>query len=245
MSMSSTNHRLVLASASPRRRELFGWFDLPFEVQAAAIDETVWAGESPVAAVRRFAREKAEAGAGRLSAGESGVIVAADTIVVLDGVVYGKPRDVADATDILCRLRGRTHQVYTAVVLLTHPGLVRLESLACTMVPIRHYSDWEVEQYVRSGDPFDKAGAYAVQNPTFRPAEALHGCYANVMGLPLCHLMTLWWELGIRPPVQISAVCQAKLSFLCSVHTAILGGVLEPCRPEVAPAADFKLETAI
>ena len=217
------NHRpLVLASASPRRRELLGLLGLDFSARVASVDETPGPHEPAVAVVQRFAREKAAAVARQLRSNGSPMVIGADTIVVLDGEVLGKPRDAEDAVAILQRLRGREHRVYTALAIFESPQDKPCEWLACTTVPMRDFSDQEIHDYVRSGDPFDKAGAYAIQNPSFHPVAHMRGCYANVMGLPLCHLTAALRELGVEPPADVPLACQGRLDYQCSVFERVL-----------------------
>ena len=210
---------LILASNSPRRVELLGLFDMPFIVQPADVDETEWPDEDPLHFVQRLARQKAMtiAGAGQ------GMVIAADTIVVDGDALLGKPVDPADARRMLLQLRGRTHQVYTGIALYDTGAGRSHESVCRTDVPMRQYSDAEIDAYIATGDPLDKAGAYAIQNDAFHPVEDLKGCFASVMGLPLCHLM-----LGLRErcqdvPDDIPERCQRFLNFACPVFRSILG----------------------
>jgi septum formation protein len=213
---------LILASASPRRRELLGLLGLVFGARAARIAETPGADESAVEAVQRLAREKAAAIARQIHPRNCPVVIGADTIVVVDGDPLGKPRDQIEAENTLRRLRGREHEVYTALSLITRPDGESLDCLVRTTVPMRNYSDEEIYLYVRSGDPFDKAGAYAIQSPGFRPVADLNGCYANVMGLPLCHLAVQLGRLGVEPRVDIADACQRKTGYTCSEYPRIL-----------------------
>jgi MAF protein len=214
---------LILASNSPRRRQLLALGGWEFDVCPAPVDETPLEGELPVAYVRRLAESKVRAAAG--SAG--GLFLAADTSVVdepatLGTKILGKPSDESDARRMLLALRGRTHQVYTALALY-HPGNDRLlVDTCCTDVPMRNYSKAEVDSYIASGDPLDKAGAYAIQHAGFHPVEELRGCYANVMGLPLCHLSRLLGELGIDSRSDLPQACQSALGYTCPVFEAIL-----------------------
>ncbi len=212
---------LVLASASPRRRELLGLLGLVFGVRIAMIKEVIRSNESALEAVQRFASEKAATVAGQLHSPSYPVVIGADTIVVLDGEALGKPSDAQEAERTLRRLRGRKHQVYTALSLISVPERISHDRVVCTVVPMREYSDDEIYLYVRSGDAFDKAGAYAIQNPDFRPVTELTGCYANVMGLPLCHLARELQSLGIAPRVDVPAVCQKQLAYACSEYTRV------------------------
>ncbi len=215
---------LVLASASPRRRELFGLLGLDFSPHVARIDETWAPGEAALAAVQRFAREKAVWVAGQVANNGCSIVIGADTIVVLEGQGLGKPRDATEAVSVLRQLRGREHEVYTAISIVVSPSMQTTDCVAHTEVPMRQYSDQEITLYVRSGDPFDKAGAYAIQHPTFQPVSNLAGCYANVMGLPLCHLTVLLRGLGIEPATDVPVACQRRLTYACPVYGAILAG---------------------
>jgi septum formation protein len=214
-------HDLVLASSSPRRRRLLALLGRNFTLQPAAIDETPIPREHPGDYVLRLARGKAIAA---VHGGIMAVIIGSDTTVA-DGLeILGKPRDEQDATRMLQQLRGKEHTVYTAVVLHVTQEDRTLSEVCTTRVPMRGYSDTEIKAYVRSGDPLDKAGAYAIQHPEFNPVERFHGCFASVMGLPLCHL-----ERGLRrifgpSPADVPAACQAALDYDCPVYPAILRG---------------------
>ncbi len=174
--------QLILASQSPRRKELLSLFRIPFTVRAADIDETMDPGKSPFQEVARVSLAKAEAAAH----GPDDVVVAADTVVVCDGQVLGKPRDEADAVRMLHLLSGRAHQVMTGLTVLRGDG-----HTVCTEVTdicFRPLSDREIAAYVRTGEPMDKAGAYGIQGGAALFAEKLTGDYYNVMGLPVCRL---------------------------------------------------------
>jgi MAF protein len=213
---------LVLASNSPRRRELLALGGWMFHVRPAEVDETPHRREAPGPYVLRLAESKARACA--VAAREDGIVVAADTTVAVDRDLLGKPRDMAEATEMLRRLRGRTHQVYTGIGVLRVADGAFLSDLCSTDVPMRPYSDEEIEAYVASGDPLDKAGGYAIQHAGFHPVEALAGCYASVMGLPLCHLTRLLRQLGVQPKTDIAAECQSALQYGCPVYESILNG---------------------
>jgi MAF protein len=213
---------LLLASASPRRRELLALLGLPFEATTTNIDERVRMGEPPEQYVRRLSQEKAAAAAGH--AGIDALILAADTIVV-DGVdVLGKPSDAAEATAILRRLRGHTHRVYTAATLLDAGSGRAIIDMAGSPVQMRDYSDNEIAHYIASGDPFDKAGAYAIQHDGFHPVERFEHCMANVMGLPLCHIARMMRQAGVDQPVDVPSACQAHIEYQCPVFERILAG---------------------
>lgn len=191
-----TTTRLVLASASPRRRELLALLGLEFEVQPVDVEE-VFRGSLPGLEARRLAREKAEAA--RLLEPEA-PILAADTIVVLDGLILGKPRDADEARAMLLGLRGRTHDVITAVALLPRGERAALARQPLTRVTMRSYTDDEIAASIARGDPFDKAGAYAIQDEGFQPAESFDGCYCNVVGLPLWPVIEMLRKSGVASP---------------------------------------------
>ncbi len=214
--------RLILASNSPRRRQLLELYGWPFQVIAAEVDERPLAGEAPRDYVLRLAKSKANAVAALAPAGA--VVIAADTTVVESGEILGKPLDAAEAESMLRRLRGHTHQVYTGLAIL-HVDDGRLLCDWCvTEVPMRAYSDEEMRAYIASGDPLDKAGAYAIQHPGFQPVQALSGCFANVMGLPVCHLTRTLRKLGLTPGKDVPQACQETLHYHCPVFMEILGG---------------------
>jgi septum formation protein len=200
---------LILASASPRRRELLAALGLPFDVRPVDVDETP-PGLTAIEAVRAIALRKAEA-AGALPA--AALVLVADTIVVLDGAVLGKPRDAADAATMLRALSGRAHEVYTAVVAVDAASGKRAIAAPCTSVIVRPLTDGEIARSIAAGTPFDKAGAYAIQDEQLRPVERFAGCYCNVMGLPLWTarglLAALRASLALQPPDATYARCAA------------------------------------
>lgn len=210
--------RLLLASRSPRRHDLLVLLGLPFDITAADVDETPRSDESPAALVVRLSREKSRA----VIAPPDTLVIACDTIVALNGEPLGKPRDTAEAVEMLRRLRGRPHTVYSAVTLL-EPATGREQStVAATTVVMRAYTDAELAAYVASGDPLDKAGAYAIQHAAFHPVAEVEGCYANVTGLPLCHLTRSLRAWGIEPTRDVPAACQAHTGYRCTVYATIL-----------------------
>ncbi len=190
---------LVLASASPRRRELLAQAGFTFTVHPAHIPEDPFVGEDPIAYVTRLAREKAQVVFRSLSAEDgkqetahkSGtlVVLGADTTVTLDSEILGKPEDAADAARMLRQLSGRTHRVITGVAVASAQ---RLEVAAeTTAVRFLTLSDEEIDAYVATGEPMDKAGAYAIQGLAARWIPRIEGCYFNVVGLPLALVSTL------------------------------------------------------
>lgn len=194
---------LILASRSPRRRALLAALGLIFGVDAADVDETPWPDEDPDRLVCRLCRAKAQAVAVRYP---QAVVLAADTVVTLDGRLLGKPTDAAEATAMLSRLRGRSHTVFTAVA-VAHGGAVQTR-LTASRVTMRDYSEAEIAAYVAGGDPFDKAGAYAIQHPSFAPVAAWEGCYTSIMGLPLAVVVELLAGAGVVAPADVAAVCR-------------------------------------
>jgi septum formation protein len=211
---------LILASNSPRRRQLIALTGLSFTVSAADVDESTRANESPADYVLRLAETKARA----IKADADQLILAADTTVV-DGMdILGKPADEAEAVAMLTRLRGHAHQVYTGVAMLRVSDGRLLKELCVTDVPMRDYSDEEIHAYVATGDPLDKAGAYAIQHPEFRPVASMTGCYASVMGLPLCHVVRMLREMGVHANDDLTSNCQKLLEYPCPVYEAILSG---------------------
>jgi MAF protein len=210
----------VLASNSPRRRELLALGGWTFSVRPADVDETPLPGETPGTYVLRLAESKAKACA--LTAAPGEVIVAADTTVAIDGRILGKPRDAAEAVEMLRLLCGRRHQVHTGIGV--KKGDVLLTDLCTTDVPMRSYSADEIMAYVATGDPLDKAGAYAIQHAGFHPVENLSGCFASVMGLPLCHLLRLLRRVDVLPAADVPGGCQATLAYKCPITDAVLRG---------------------
>ncbi|HEX5235557.1 MAG TPA: Maf family protein [Silvibacterium sp.] len=175
---------LVLASASPRRRELLTQAGFTFSVEAASIDEALRPGENPIGYVTRLAREKAESVYGRAARDVNTVVLGADTTVVApNGEVLGKPVDAADAARMLRMLSGATHQVITGVAVVSSIGTEVAAEV--TYVSVLTLSDEEIAAYIATGEPMDKAGAYAIQGYAARWIPRIHGCYFNVVGLPL------------------------------------------------------------
>ena len=209
---------LILASNSPRRRQLLSLTGWSFTVTAADVDESVSANESPADYVLRLAETKARA----INADPDQIVLAADTTVV-DGLnILGKPKDKAEATAMLKHLRGHTHQVYTGIALFRLQDDFLLTDLCVTDVPMRNYSDEEIEAYVQTGDPLDKAGAYAIQHSEFKPVARMDGCFASVMGLPVCHVIRLMRQMDIQPNTDYFVPCETLLEYKCPVSKAVL-----------------------
>jgi septum formation protein len=185
---------LVLASASPRRGELLRNAGIAFVAQAAEIDETPMTGESPRECAERLAREKAVAVHGQRP-GE--LVLGADTMVVVDGAILGKPADAADAARMLRMLSGRTHEVITGVCLVGPVGGESVRS-EVTRVTMSELPEDAIRDYVASGEPMDKAGAYAIQGMASRWIPRIEGDYANVVGLPVALVYRMLRERGVE-----------------------------------------------
>jgi MAF protein len=205
--------QFVLASKSPRRKELLARLGLDFSVEVADVDETPWLGELPEVLVCRLCRAKAVAVAER-HPGE--VVLAADTLVVVDGVLLGKPADALEAVAMLSALRDRVHIVYTAVCVIHGTGVET--RLSATDVAMRAYTDAEIEEYVETGDPLDKAGAYGIQDLQFAPVAFWRGCYSAVMGLPLGLAAELLSGVGIEASTDVAQACQAMTGDHCCLR---------------------------
>lgn len=200
---------IILASTSPRRRELVSLFGLTFQFISADVDESPRANELPDDLVHRLSRAKAEIGAQQFP---DAIIVGADTIVWLDHTIIGKPTDANDAARMLKLLRDRPHTVYSGVTVMR--GKQALTEIATTMVQMRKYTDEEIATFVATGEPLDKAAAYAIQNTVFKPVAYIEGCFANVMGLPLCHLYRALKKFGVQLGTPDRA-CQDHLNIVC------------------------------
>ena len=186
---------LYLASGSPRRRELLTQIAVPFLTQIAPIDENALPGESPIAYVERLALSKAQAGLAALSDTADAVVLGADTAVVLNGRILGKPTDRADALATLSDLSGRTHEVLTAVALVSRER--QASRVVTSQVTFRALSQAEIEAYWASGEPQDKAGCYGIQGLAAVFVSQLQGSYSAVVGLPLCETAALLAEFAI------------------------------------------------
>lgn len=188
--------RVILASQSPRRRDLLSLIGIPHTVRPADIDETVRPGEGPISCVERLAREKAERIADTDDPWKDApVVIAADTIVVIDDRILNKPVDVADARAMLRALQGRTHAVHTAVCVVR--GVRRAAGLASVQVRFRPLRDDEIDAYIATGEPMDKAGAYGIQGYGATIVDHIDGDFFAVMGLPLVTLVRLLGDLGV------------------------------------------------
>lgn len=210
--------KLILASGSPRRNELLRLFGIPFSKRPSDIDEAKLEAESPRQYVQRMALEKGET----LEIFSDELVLSADTIVDLEGQVLGKPIDKDDARRILKLMRGKTHHVHTGLALHNGEEGTIANEICLTNVRMRDYSADEIEAYLARADYHDKAGAYAIQDSQFHPVEHIQGCYANVMGLPLCHVYRMFSQAAICMDVEIADLCQRYNDINCEVYPSIL-----------------------
>jgi septum formation protein len=187
--------KIVLASSSPRRRELLRMLGVEYVAVRPDVDEQALPDESPLETQHRITLEKARTP----QAGPDEIVIAADTTVLLDGQMLNKPADEADAWAMLRKLRGRTHEVQSCIVIKR--GEHELMEIVSSLVTMRPYGDPEIADYIATGDPFDKAGSYAVQHPLFQPVADIQGCPLNVVGLPLCRLRAHLPDLPDTSPV--------------------------------------------
>jgi septum formation protein len=186
--------KLILASASVRRAEILQAAGIAFTVISSAIDETAYPGETAHDLVQRLAEAKAELVAAR--AVGPAIVIGADTEVTLDGHIFGKPRSSDNARHMLEKLSGHTHSVVTGVALIRLPDVERRSIIETTHVHFAKLSPEDISRYLASGEPFDKAGAYAIQGRAGRYIPRVEGCYFNVVGLPLARLNQSLIELG-------------------------------------------------
>lgn len=195
--------------------QLTGW---PITVVASQVAEIPRRGERPVELTRRLARDKA--------AGLPGLVLGSDTVVVDRGQILGKPASKAEARATLVELRGREHQVVSSIAVVDQQRGVEQLDTCISRVPMRRYSDRELESYLDGGSPLDKAGSYGIQDRHFEPVDmaGMRDCYANVMGLPLCHLVRTMRALGHEPPNDVPQACIAHTGYECPVYADILEG---------------------
>ncbi|HQC64036.1 MAG TPA: Maf family protein [Anaerolineaceae bacterium] len=210
--------KLILASASPRRRELLALLGLPFDLRPGTYPEPQKGEQYALEFVRALAVAKGQ----NVASSPGEIIFSADTIVLIDGKVLGKPADDEDARRTLGILRGRPHDVYTAINLFeVSSGGSRCE-VCKTTVHMRQWSDEEQQAYIYKGTYHDKAGGYAIQDDSFHPVERIEGCYANVMGLPLCLLYRMFKEKGLPLPANLPEACQAYTGTSCNYYPDVL-----------------------
>jgi 23S rRNA (uracil1939-C5)-methyltransferase len=215
LTLKQTLPPLVLASGSPRRRELLTELGLDFVVQPSNAPEEQQDGESAEDMVRRLSRDKALTVAAGLT---EGYVIGADSTVVLAGQSIGKPEDEDDARRMLRELRGTEHQVTTGLTVMNVATGQRLTDHMTAEVVMREFTDAEMETSIASGTPMDKAGAYAVQDEEFRPATLKDGCFTNVVGLPLCRLLEMLTELGYEPPANLATSVGGRCLGYCPIR---------------------------
>ncbi len=220
--MSSTTLPLLLASASPRRRQILSLLGLPYTVCVSPVDEEAMQEryQGPVEGLAQWLAEHKALEALTLAEAAGHLVITADTTVLLDGKVLGKPRDKDHARELLLSLRNRWHHVVTGVaVSRLSNGKPEIYSASCTTpVLMRPYSEEEIAAYIATGDPLDKAGAYGIQHPDFQPTERINGCYLNVVGLPLCTLVDLLARFDVQPAEEGRKGAGCRWSTRCKVN---------------------------
>jgi septum formation protein len=189
------NYRIILASSSPRRRELLRNLGFAFDVIQPSADETVSENETPEDFVLRVSVEKASSVSGSL--GEGAVVIGADTIVVVDGEILGKPEDPEEASSMLRKLSGKEHHVYTAFSIVRPKDEILHSEIVDTSVRVKPLAASEIEGYIKTGEPMDKAGAYGIQGIGSFMVRGIEGSYSNVVGLPVEELLAALKKLGI------------------------------------------------
>ena len=189
------NKELILASTSPRRKILIARIGLPFKfVDPNSFETPPLFGEYPERYVSRMAVLKAKYAVDNIEGNQ--LVVGSDTSVVVNGKILGKPRSAGHAWDMLTELRGITHTVITSIAVSNHHGEL-CSVTRRTLIHMRKYTDTEIDEYIATGDPMDKAGGYAIQNEVFQPVERVEGCYTSVVGLPLCALSNILFKKGV------------------------------------------------
>ena len=225
---------MILASSSPRRRDLLSLLGIDFQVLTSDVDENVKPGENPKTYVLRLAQEKARSVSYLI--GTDQVIIAADTAVVDGNQILGKPVNKEEALTMLRSLRARTHQVLTGLAVWDPEDRKLQEDLCITEVQMRSFQETDMEAYVASGDPLDKAGAYAIQNSSFNPVQRITGCYSNVVGLPLCHLTEILQHLELKIPILATQGCRSAQEYNCQ----LIEKIQTPLKGEPPPRKDNK-----
>ncbi len=198
---------LLLASASPRRRQILSLLGLPFQVCVPPVNEEAMQERytGPIEGLAVWLAEQKALETHKLPEAAGRLVITADTTVLLNGEVLGKPRDIAHARELLLSLRDRWHRVITGVAVSKNiNGTIQVRSASrTTPVLMRPYSEEDVAAYIATEDPMDKAGAYGIQHRSFQPTARINGCYLNVVGLPLCTLVSLLAEFDVYPAVAI------------------------------------------
>ena len=201
---------------------MISWAGWQVEPVSPHIDESIYPDESHEAYVRRIAVQKCMKPIHLARDGDT--IIAADTIVVAGEKKLGKPADADDAFEMLAYLRGKTHWVITALAVRKARNGQPLMDICRSEVKMRPYSNGEIQAYIDSSDPFDKAGAYAIQDADFSPAVNFNGCFASVMGLPICHLERTLRKYSGFPPTQWAEACQKQLKSTCPITARVMAG---------------------
>jgi septum formation protein len=221
----TTSPPIVLASGSPRRFDLLSSLGVAFTVATSGVDEAFAPGIAPEELVAHLAERKARAVAETLPAG---LVIGADTTVAIDGDILNKPVDAAEARRMLRQLRGRTHAVWTGIALIDAATDAGRCSAVRSLVRMRGYTDDEIDAYVTTGEPLDKAGAYAIQGGAGVFVQAIEGCYANVVGLPLCELAMMLVGAAVVVPLH-GPVCTRPDGTSCP-RLALAHGLIGPRR---------------
>lgn len=213
-----TTH-LLLASQSPRRRELIKLVGLPFSAISANVNESTITEPDPANNAVKTAELKAKTIFAKIPPpSHRTIIVAADTIVALNKQMLGKPKNDNDAWHMLHVLRNRQHDVHTGMVLIDTRSGKMIEGVHTAVVTMRPYTDTEINTYIGTGDPRDKAGAYAIQHPQFKPVNHLDGCYLAVVGLSICHLLQMLTQLDVLTSPDLSTLDKAHQATHCPLY---------------------------
>lgn len=213
----------ILASQSPRRQELLRLVGFPYEVQIADADEDSITDPDPAVNVVETARLKAEKIIRQIKRPfpPHTILITADTTVALDNQMLGKPDSPDHARQMLVALRNRKHLVHTGLALLDFASGKEVTGVHSAIVTMRNFSDGEIETYIASGDPMDKAGAYAIQHPQFNPVAQLDGCYLGVMGLSVCHLLQLLKQFDVPLVADLTAVSTTHQQYPCPLFNQL------------------------
>ena len=220
MSSSINKTKIILASQSPRRRKLLSLMIRNFTVKPAKIDESISSIESAKYHASRLAKNKSHKIANHVD--QEDIVIGADTIVTYENTILGKPSNKHEAFQMLKTLNGKTHKVITALSIHTHKSKTIIDTCCETNVQIRNMSDEEINSYIDTNDPMDKAGSYSIQNKTFKLGHTPNGCLANVIGLPLCHLANTFNKLDTKIDNSIAEKCQSYINYDCPVSESIL-----------------------
>ncbi len=213
--------KIILGSGSPRRKALLAKLGVAFEVMTADVDEDSITVADPAENVLERARLKADALKGHVPKGA--IVITSDTTVADGTEMLNKPADVDEAWQMLAQLRGRAHQVHTGLICIDPTGTEHAV-VSTSQLVMRNYTDKEIEAYIATGDPMDKAGAYAIQSPGFRPVDYIEGCFTGVMGFPLCDVADLLKACGVTLPFPQKLTEQEQIDFFeCSRCKAHLG----------------------